>query len=177
MCIFQSNSNKPEWAVAVTSLRGILLWELLPCFLKHSKGNALEWLNLIVATTMIIWKNLYDTLYNNGQDNSTFQIRNIRFFFSISLLVFYNCSRLLNPISVRFCHLDFSKIIIICQITFCQALPLQWSEWMILSRTCLRFFMHSCKIIYSKPDMMSLLLGRTSLYGNSYNEQQINFDR
>lgn len=43
-----------------------------------------------------------------------FQIRKTRFF-SISVLVFYNCSRFLNPISVRFSHLDFEKIIIICR--------------------------------------------------------------
>lgn len=61
--------------MAVTSLRSILLWELLPWFLKRSKGNAVGWLNLIVATIVIIlWKNLYDTVDNNGQDNSTFQI-------------------------------------------------------------------------------------------------------
>lgn len=57
------------------SLRGILLWELLPCFSKHSEGNAVGWLNLIVATTVIIlWKNFYDAVDNNGQDNFTIQI-------------------------------------------------------------------------------------------------------
>lgn len=49
---------------------------------------------------------------------------------------------------------------------------------MILSRTRLRFFVRSCKLLYSKIDMLPLLLGRsTSLYGNSYDAQQINFEQ
>jgi len=48
---------------------------------------------------------------------------------------------------------------------------------MILSKTCLSFFTCSCKLLYSKTDALSLLLGRTTpLYGNSYDAQQINFD-
>lgn len=63
--VLQSYSNRPEWAAAVTSRRGILMQELLPRFLKHSKGNAVGWLNLIVAATatvIILWQNLYDTV-------------------------------------------------------------------------------------------------------------------
>lgn len=53
------------------------------CFLKGSKGKAVGWLNLIIATTVsILWKNLPDTVDNNGQDSSIFQIgkMNIDFF-------------------------------------------------------------------------------------------------
>jgi len=46
----------------------------VPCFLKHGKGNGVGWLNPTVATTVItLWKKLYDTVDNNGQDNTTFQ--------------------------------------------------------------------------------------------------------
>lgn len=44
----------------------------------------MAWLNLIVATTVtVLWKNLNDTVANNGQDNSTFKIAKMKIdFFS-----------------------------------------------------------------------------------------------